>query len=76
MRVNGKKTTLPAQAYELVFKTLKDPEYVAPGTPNAKKARGEEPQHVRADDAECYPRQSAADRAHPDRQSRERGNNG
>lgn len=37
MRVNGKKTMLPAQPYELVFKTLKDPEYVAPGTPNAKK---------------------------------------
>ena len=32
LRINGKKP-VPAQPYALVFKSLKDPEYVAPGTP-------------------------------------------
>jgi hypothetical protein len=30
LRLNGKKTLLPAQPYALVFKSLKDPEYVPP----------------------------------------------
>jgi hypothetical protein len=37
LRVNGKKTPLPAQPYALVFKSLKDPEYVAPDAPAKEK---------------------------------------
>jgi hypothetical protein len=40
LRINGKKTPSPAQAYALVFKSLKDPEYVAPDTPVASKSKG------------------------------------
>jgi hypothetical protein len=36
LRINGKKTLLPAQAYLLVFKSLKDPEW-APPESKAKK---------------------------------------
>jgi len=34
LRLNGKKTPLPARPYGLVFKSLKDPEYVAPDEPS------------------------------------------
>jgi hypothetical protein len=37
LRINGKKTPLPAQPYGLVFKSLKDPEYVAPDAPGPKE---------------------------------------
>jgi hypothetical protein len=41
LRVNGKKTPLPAQAYALIFKSLKDPEYVPPDAPTAEaKSKG------------------------------------
>jgi hypothetical protein len=39
LRVNGKKGLLPAQPYALVFKSLKDPEYVAPEAEAAKEAK-------------------------------------
>lgn len=38
-RINGKKSLLPAQPYELVFKSLKDPEYEAPEAAAAKEAK-------------------------------------
>jgi hypothetical protein len=38
-RINGKKSLFPARAYALVFKSLKDPEYVAPGTPEPKEKK-------------------------------------
>jgi hypothetical protein len=41
LRLNGKKTPLPAQGYELVFKSLKDPEYVPPDAAGpAAKSKG------------------------------------
>ena len=41
LRINGKKTPLPAQGYELVFKSLKDPDYVPPDAPGAAaKSKG------------------------------------
>jgi hypothetical protein len=41
LRINGKKALLPAQGYELVFKSLKDPEYVPPDAPAAEsKSKG------------------------------------
>jgi len=41
LRINGKKTPLPAKPYGLVFKSLKDPEYVAPDAiPDAPKSKG------------------------------------
>jgi hypothetical protein len=39
LRINGKKGLLPAQPYALVFKSLKDPEYVAPEAEAAKEAK-------------------------------------
>jgi hypothetical protein len=36
---NKKKVLLPAQPYALVFKSLKDPEYVPPGTPETKEKK-------------------------------------
>jgi hypothetical protein len=36
LRVNGKKTVLPAQHYLLLSKSLKDPEYVPPEPPKSK----------------------------------------
>jgi len=41
LRINGKKTPLPAQGYELVFKSLKDPDYVPPDAAGpAAKSKG------------------------------------
>ena len=41
LRLNGKKTPLPAQPYALVFKSLKDPEYVPPDSVTAgPKSKG------------------------------------
>jgi hypothetical protein len=40
LRINGKKTPLPAQGYELVFKSLKDPEYEPPGSTGPKEKPG------------------------------------
>jgi hypothetical protein len=36
LRINGKKTPLPAQGYALVFKSLKDPEYEPPQSTGPK----------------------------------------
>jgi hypothetical protein len=38
LRINGKKTPSPAQPYAVVFKSLKDPNYAAPGS-NAKSSK-------------------------------------
>ncbi len=38
LRINGKKTPLPSQPYELAFKSLKDPEW-APPTPTETKSK-------------------------------------
>jgi len=40
LRINGKKTPLPAQGYELVFKSLKDPGYEPPDSPTGPKSKG------------------------------------
>jgi hypothetical protein len=40
LRVDGKKTTLPAQPYELIFKSLKDPEWVPPAPAEGKSKGG------------------------------------
>jgi len=40
LRLNGKKMLLPAQAYALVFHSLKDPSYIAPELADAKKGGG------------------------------------
>ncbi len=37
MRVNGKKNVLPSEPYELVFKSLKDPEWLPPPVPEEQK---------------------------------------
>jgi hypothetical protein len=39
LRINGKKTLLPAQPYALVFKSLRDPDYEAPEEAAAKDAK-------------------------------------
>jgi hypothetical protein len=39
LRINGKKTPSPAQPYAVVFKSLKDPNYVAPGGGSAAKSK-------------------------------------
>jgi hypothetical protein len=36
LRINGKKTALPSQPYELAFKSLKDPEWEPPSKPESK----------------------------------------
>ena len=36
LRINGKKTPLPSESYVLVYKSLKDPEWVPPDQPEAK----------------------------------------
>lgn len=38
LRINGKKTALPSQPYELAFKSLKDPEW-APPVPTETKSK-------------------------------------
>ncbi|HEX4134785.1 MAG TPA: hypothetical protein VHY84_09270 [Bryobacteraceae bacterium] len=41
LRINGKKTPLPAQGYVRVFRSLKDPAYVPPDAPKAQeKSKG------------------------------------
>jgi hypothetical protein len=37
LRVNGKKNVLPSEPYELVFKSLKDPEWLPPPVPDDQK---------------------------------------
>jgi len=37
LRVNGKKNVLPSEPYELVFKSLKDPEWEPPPAPEESK---------------------------------------
>jgi hypothetical protein len=37
LRVNGKKNVLPSEPYELVFKSLKDPEWQPPAAPEESK---------------------------------------
>ena len=37
LRINGKKTPLPSQPYGLVFRSLKDPEWVPPETAASKE---------------------------------------
>jgi hypothetical protein len=39
LRINGKKAPLASQAYALVFKSLKDPDYEAPEAAAAKEAK-------------------------------------
>jgi hypothetical protein len=39
LRINGKKALLPARPYALVFKSLRDPDYVAPEEADAKEAK-------------------------------------
>jgi hypothetical protein len=38
LRVNGKKNVLPSEPYELVFKSLKDPEWQPPPVPEDQKS--------------------------------------
>src|SRR6202044_1649952 len=40
MRINGKKVASPSEPYELVFHSLKDPEWVPPESPEAKESKG------------------------------------
>ena len=40
LRIDGKKTPLPAQPYELVFKSLKDPAWVPPAPAEGKSKGG------------------------------------
>ncbi len=40
LRVNGKKASLAAQPYEVVFRSLKDPEWVPPGPVESKSKTG------------------------------------
>jgi hypothetical protein len=40
LRVNGKKTPLPCEPYELVFESLKDPEWAPPAPPESKSKGG------------------------------------
>jgi hypothetical protein len=39
MRINGKKVASPSEPYELVFHSLKDPEWQPPETPEAKESK-------------------------------------
>ena len=39
LRINGKKALLPAQPYETAFKSLKDPEWVAPDAAEQKASK-------------------------------------
>jgi hypothetical protein len=40
LRINGKKTPLPAQPYALTFRSLKDPGYIPPETVESPKSKG------------------------------------
>jgi hypothetical protein len=40
LRINGKKTLLTSEPYELVFHSLKDPEWQPPESPEAKESKG------------------------------------
>ena len=40
LRVNGKKTALPSEPFELVFTSLKDPEWQPPKTDDDKESKG------------------------------------
>lgn len=40
LRVNGKKNVLPSEPYELVFRSLKDPEWQPPKTDDDKESKG------------------------------------
>jgi hypothetical protein len=40
LRINGKKIPSPSEPYELVFKSLKDPEWVPPEQPEESKSKG------------------------------------
>jgi len=40
LRINGKKTALPNQPYEIVFKSLKDPEWEPPAAQKSKTSIG------------------------------------
>ena len=40
LRINGKKTSLPSEPYELVFKSLKDPQWQPPEPPEPKESKG------------------------------------
>ncbi len=40
LRINGKKSALPSQPYELVFKSLKDPEWEPPASQKSKTSFG------------------------------------
>jgi hypothetical protein len=40
LRINGKKTVLPSEPYELVFHSLKDPEWQAPDSKEEKGSKG------------------------------------
>lgn len=39
LRVNGKKTTLASEPFELVSRSLKDPEWVPPESPDSKQSK-------------------------------------
>jgi len=39
LRINGKKTVLPSEPYELVFHSLKDPEWQPPEAPESKGSK-------------------------------------
>jgi hypothetical protein len=40
LRINAKKVASPSEPYELVFHSLKDPEWVPPESPEAKESKG------------------------------------
>ncbi len=40
LRINGKKTPSPSEPYELVFKSLKDPQWQPPDQPEESKSKG------------------------------------
>jgi hypothetical protein len=40
LRINGKKMATPSEPYELVFKSLKDPEWQPPVTEDSKSSKG------------------------------------
>ena len=40
LRINGKKTALPSEPYELVFQSLKDPEWQPPEAEESKDSKG------------------------------------
>lgn len=40
LRINGKKTPSPSEPYELVFKSLKDPQWQPPVTEDSKASKG------------------------------------